>query len=811
MLLPHTGSWHRLRWVTRHELTHAYMLEKLAREMHEHHRTQNYMPPLWFTEGLAEYCGTTWDADAEGLLRDAVLSREALPLSDSDPITGTVLMYKEGQSFLLWLADKHGDGKIFDLLDNWYRSDDFETTFKITFGIPFKQADDEWFASLRRRYFPTVAIASAPGDVATRLTHHAPYNLGPRVLPSPGTGDSTVRFCYFSATEGATDLLISEVGKDHRRHETRVLRGGQSPSFESFHLFQNRPDTSPAGLIALSSKEGSRDALVIVDSARRQVVRRLHFPNLVAFHDPALVPGDTAVVFSAQDYSGRSDLYRVRWGNDTEHLDRLTCDDFDDIEPDVSPDGRWVVFASDRGDRGGSYSLFRLSLLGGIPEEVSHPDSGDDRQPAVSPDGRWIAYRSTRGGTSDLWLRPFEPSYEARRLTRLLGPASDPEWLPDGSGLLFTGQNAVQFQTYRIGAKPDSLPVEHESPELRIPVLPTALFTEPPSRYQRRLGFDIVQSAVSYDPTLGGSDPGGQVALSDVLGNEQIFIYLGNDSERFGNFWDGFQGAMTYINRARRLNWGVGAFRLTELFDVDLDVVRREPRAGVQGLVSYPFNKFTRLESSMIARHTKDHLLRNGEFRDVDLVSNFVSLIHDNARWTWMGPSGGMRVFLSAGFTRDLTTSTGDFTTLRAEARHYTMPLPHIVSALRVQGQSSSGRDQQNFYLGGVYALRGYDRREFSGHQTVLAQEEIRFPLIRGLTFAVPVPWQFPFVGGAVFSDAAWLWADGAEQHAGSVGAGFYFGGGYFPAIRWNYVWPTADFRKYPARPRTQFSLGFNF
>ena len=23
-------------------------------------------------------------------------------------------MYKEGQSFLLWLADKHGDGKIFD-------------------------------------------------------------------------------------------------------------------------------------------------------------------------------------------------------------------------------------------------------------------------------------------------------------------------------------------------------------------------------------------------------------------------------------------------------------------------------------------------------------------------------------------------------------------------------------------------------------------------------------------------------------------------------------------------------------------------
>ena len=90
-------------------------------------------------------------------------------------------------------------------------------------------------------------------------------------------------------------------------------------------------------------------------------------------------------------------------------------------------------------------------------------------------------------------------------------------------------------------------------------------------------------------------------------------------------------------------------------------------------------------------------------------------------------------------------------------------------------------------------------------------QEEIRFPLLRGLTLAVPAPWQFPFVGGAVFADAAWLWEGGVQDHAGSVGAGFYLGGGYYPAIRWNYVWPTGDFRTYPARPRTQFSIGFNF
>ena len=811
VLLPHTGSWHRLRWVTRHELTHAYMLEKISRVMREHRRTQSYLPPLWFIEGLAEFCGTTWDAEAEGLLRDAVLSGEARPLTRSDAIIGTVLMYKEGQAFLIYLAERFGEGKIFDLLDNWHRAEDFETSFRITYGMSIEQVDDEWFASVRRRYYPVVATATTPAEIGTRLTLHGPYNLGPRALPSDSTTDSLVRFCYFSATEGAVDLMVSEPGMDGKRHDTRILRGGQSPSFESFHLFQNRPDTSPSGLIALSSKEGSRDALVLVDSRRHRVVRRFHFPNLVAFHNPALMPGDTAAVFSAQDYSGRSDLYRARWGTGTVRLDRLTNDDYDDQEPDVAPDGGHVVFASDRGDRAGRYSLYRIALADGALEEVSHPDSGDDRQPVYSPDGRWIAYRSTRGGTSDLWLRPAAPSYEARRVTRLLGPASDPEWLADSRALLFTAQHAVRFQTYRIRVNPDSLPIETESSRIRQPYLPSAAFAPPALSYQRRIGFDLVQSAVSYDPALGGADPGGQIALSDILGNEQIFLYVGNDSERFGNFWAGFQGAVTYINRARRLNWGVGGFRLTEVFDADLDQVRREPRAGVQGLVIYPYNKFDRLEASVLIRHASNHLLRNGELRDVDLLSNFLSLVHDNARWTWMGPSGGTRALLSAGFTRDLTTGTGDFTTLRAELRQYSMPIPYVVSAARVQGQSSGGKDAQRFYLGGRYALRGWERRDFSGHHTVLLQEEIRFPLIRGLTLAVPAPWRLPLIGGAVFADAAWLWENGRQEHGGSLGAGFYIGGGYYPALRWNYVWPTRDFRTYPDRPKTQFSIAFNF
>ncbi len=825
VLLPHTGSWARLRWVTRHELAHSYMLEKISHVMREHHRNQGYLPPLWFTEGFAEYCGTHWDAEAEGLLRDAVTSRQAPPLTRSESIYGTVLMYKEGQSFLMWLAERYGDRRIFDLFDQWHRAEDFQTLFRITFGIPVEQADEEWFDSVRRTYYPTIATADAAPDVAERLTPKRWYSLGPRVLPASSPGDTALRFCYFAASESGIDLMLSEPTKSGGRRNKRLLRGGTSPQFESFHLFQNRPDASKTGLIALTSKRGGRDDLYLVSSRKRRVVRHMEFPGLVALNDPSLVPGDTSCVFSAQDAAGRRDLYRASWATGVTRLERLTRDDYDDLDPDVSPDGRWVAFSSDRCERGGQYSLFRMSLETGALETLSDPGAGDDRQPVYSPDGAWIAFTSTRGGTSDLWVRAAEPSREARRVTRLLGPATDPDWLPDGRGLLFTGQNAVHFHTYRVGFTPDTLKAEPETGGPHTPVLPVAVSDAEASRYTRRLSLDLASNAISLDPGLSSPGGGGQIALSDVLGNEQLYLFLANDSERFGSFWDGFEVGLTYVNRAQRLNWGLGVFRLTEVYDADLDQLLRERRIGVLGLASYPFSKFTRVETSVLIRHASDHRLRNGLARDADLVSNYIALVNDNSRWTEMGPSGGTRAYLSAGFTRDMSGGAGDYTSVLAELRHYRQPLPSIVVASRGQLQSSFGRDAQRFYLGGWTSVRGYDRRALPGEQVALIQGEARFPLLRGLTLAVPTLWTFPTVSGAVFVDAAWTWfrSDDAIRsykeafgrspslRAGSTGVSFYVGGGFYPAIRWDYVWTTETFHKFSNGPRTQFTLAYNF
>lgn len=813
VLVPHNGSWARLRWVTRHELVHAYMLEKIGQVHKARKRAVNWLPPLWFIEGLAEYASTTWDAEAEGLMRDMVCSRLATPMLRSESITGTVAMYKHGQSFLLWFAERYGDDAVFDLLEQMWRSDTFESLFPITVGRTLSELDEEWFESLRARYYPEVLSRRRPAEVARSMHEAGRFNLGPRALPAIADSDTVIRYCWFAPRDGAVDLLIREQDRHGRARTRRLLRGGASAAFESFHLFQNRPGVSRTGRIVVSAKRGGRDALYLIDARSGRIERRLEFPALVAIHDPVLLPGDTAIVFGAQDYSGRGDLYRARWGPGQPPLERLTHDDYDDLEPSPSPDGRWIAFASDRAELGGHYGLFRLSLADGRIEAIGAPPSGDDRQPVYSPDGAWIAFRSTRGGTSDLYVRSAEPAADVRRLTTMLGPVSDPDWTFDGRGLLFTAQDAVTFRTWFMAVDPDTLPVQLEREPERRPVLPRTAFTEPSRDYQRRLGLDLLQNGFAIDPSAGGAGSSGAVAFSDLLGNEQIVLQLANDSERFGtDFWDGWQGALAYYNLSQRLNYGVGVFRLTSLYDADFDELRRERRIGVQGMASYPFNRFVRLETSVVLRHVTEHFFRDGTLATIDQVTHSAGLAFDDARWTWDGPVGGSRAFLSAAYTRDLTLGKADFSTLIAEGRHYRQPLPGVILATRVSGQLASGEDVTRFYLGGPTRIRSTERRVISGVRTLTAQQEVRFPLVRGLVLGFPGPWQLPTVGGAAFADGAWAWDEQGQQQLGVAGFGFYLGGGVFPAIRWNWLWSSRDFQRFSAeKPRMLFSIAYNF
>lgn len=72
-----------------------------------------------------------------------------------------------------------------------------------------------------------------------------------------------------------------------------------------------------------------------------------------------------------------------------------------------------------------------------------------DKSPAISPDGRLIVFESNRGGGTSLWIAPL--AYDAAP-ARLTSGAIDahPVWTPDGKAIVFERAMGPHFDLYRL-------------------------------------------------------------------------------------------------------------------------------------------------------------------------------------------------------------------------------------------------------------------------------------------------------------------------------------------------------------------------
>jgi eukaryotic-like serine/threonine-protein kinase len=98
----------------------------------------------------------------------------------------------------------------------------------------------------------------------------------------------------------------------------------------------------------------------------------------------------------------------------------------------VSPDGKWIVYDSDRSGRG---EVYKVSTDGGEPTQLTDA-TGGNYVPALSPDGQEVAFQSQRNGNRDLFLMPAQGG-PAQPLVVEPGQDNTPGWSPDGRRILF--------------------------------------------------------------------------------------------------------------------------------------------------------------------------------------------------------------------------------------------------------------------------------------------------------------------------------------------------------------------------------------
>ena len=145
---------------------------------------------------------------------------------------------------------------------------------------------------------------------------------------------------------------------------------------------------------------------------------------------PAISPDGRFVAY-ASDRSGDGNLdiwiQQIPGGAPV----RLTRHAADDVDPSFSADGSRIAFQSSRGGGG----IYVTPTLGG--DERLFAERGFS--PRFSPDGRWIAYGVSESAGSQIYLAPAAGG-TATKLAPGFYLASAPVWSPAGRDVLFWGQ-----------------------------------------------------------------------------------------------------------------------------------------------------------------------------------------------------------------------------------------------------------------------------------------------------------------------------------------------------------------------------------
>ena len=167
--------------------------------------------------------------------------------------------------------------------------------------------------------------------------------------------------------------------------------------------------------------------------------------------DPRFSPDGKRIAFVSTSYKGHFHIFVGDFNNgELTNVQRLTGEtrselprfyysEFDhEISPAWSPDGREIIYVSNRGHIYGTGGFWRMKAEAGAPaREIHYEETAWKARPEFSPDGKRIVYASYLGGQwHQLWTMPSGGG-DAFPLSYGDFDNTNPRWSPDGSRIAF--------------------------------------------------------------------------------------------------------------------------------------------------------------------------------------------------------------------------------------------------------------------------------------------------------------------------------------------------------------------------------------
>ena len=789
VVVPFDGSYGNFRHVVKHELVHVFTVSKANAVLKTHGIISERIPPLWFVEGLAEFWSNEWDNDAEMVIKDAILYNYLPGLSDWERVWGTFIMYKLGQMALRYISEQYGEHKILELIDNFWLDDNFSNVMKFTIGKDYTEFDKEFLYYLKKKYYPHLEDFDNPSQVSREV-----YTKGFAHKPAYTNFNGKEEIYFIGNENGYTNIY--KVNINEPNEPEIVVHGERSEELEQFHYFRSGIDISEDGKLAFATQKGAADVIHIYNLKENKKIADYSLENIVGISSPSWSKDGKKIIFSGIEYTGKSDLYIFEPA--TEKLIRLTNDFYDDRDPDLSPDGKFIVFSSDRTAYGknNKYNLFLYNLE---TNRISYLTHGNqiDFYPHYSSDGTKIIYTSDASGSFNIWYINLNETYSTAsadtipktpttRITNFTTAAYDPKWC---------GNDRICFSSFEhhsitlrlidnIKEKTDTTITTKEDkiPEYFDNWTSKRIFGDIEKntyKYKKRYSLDFAITSISADPVFG-SAAGGILSLSDMLGDERYYFLVYNTSDGQSEFWKSFNIAISKVSLEHRLNYAYGVYHLSgKRYDLrESDFSYYERLYGGYFSLSYPLSFFRRIEATTsLSQSIKDIDILN--YKRSLLLYNSLSYIKDNTLWDYTGPVDGERHNLTIGYVTDLLNSNEDYFSLMLDVREYIRISKPVSLAFRGQYFMNEGKTPRRFFLGGSWSLRGWPLNSIKGSKMWQTNIELRFPLIDLLAMQLPIGMElgFPGIKGAIFFDAGNCWdnADNYDYTRGSIGAGIRF------------------------------------
>jgi hypothetical protein len=458
--LSYYDDW--LRMLTMHELGHVFHLDRaggpgaIARRIFGRVPSQwpffpGHLLPIWAIEGTAVHLesahthgGRLHGTGHESIVRAQVLEGEmerlGQAMGDSPEWPGGNRPYVYGSLFFEWMEGEYGPGSVSRFLDAWaaqwvpYR---MNAAAVAATGRSMEALWEEWARGFRDE-------AAAGREGATREDEELEWlSQGARLAMQPAP-DGAGRVAYVRA-DGRSDTRLVIRDPDGRERTVSRWNGMAAPGWgpdgslvatqlefegrwelrrdvfrawpdgrvqrltRSMRIADADPHPESGSLVGVQEQEGTNRLVVLTPEGELDRVLRDADPD-VHWALPRWSPDGSRIAVVRWRAGGRMSVVVLEPGSTAAGEERILAEDRSlHTSPGWSPDGAWVLWAS---DRSGTLQIVARRVEEGQPvgplRQVTWSPAGASR-PAVDREGAWVYHARLTGSGWELARIPYRP------------------------------------------------------------------------------------------------------------------------------------------------------------------------------------------------------------------------------------------------------------------------------------------------------------------------------------------------------------------------------------------------------------------